>query len=65
MWLARDTNGDLCIYNTKPIKDMYEWIIPNCTGDYCIIDEKLGAFPEVKWEDNEPRELVLKPIKDE
>ena len=65
MWLARDMNDDLCIYDTKPIKDKYEWIIPNCTGGYCIIDEELGAFPEIKWSDEEPRELILKPIKNE
>lgn len=28
--------------------------------DICIIPE--DYFPEVKWEDEEPRELILKPI---
>ena len=63
MWLARDMNGGLYIYDTKPLKDKYGWIIPNCTGGRCIIDSELEAFPEVKWSDEEPRELVLKPIK--
>ena len=30
-----------------------------------VIQLPSGLFPEVKWEDEEPRELILKPIKDE
>ena len=29
----------------------------------CVIPE--DWFPEIKWEDKEPRELVLKPIKED
>lgn len=31
--------------------------------EYVAVDSNI--FPEVKWEDEEPRELVLKPIKKE
>lgn len=34
----------------------------NIQGDSNGIDSYL--LPEVKWEDEEPRELVLKPIKE-
>lgn len=61
MWIARDKNGLVFIYLNKPRKsenkgywDGYDYYIN-------IPDE---CFPEVKWEDEEPRELVLKPIKE-
>ncbi len=42
------------------VKDKYVWY--NDSTNYRI-NERL--FPEVKWSDKEPRELVLKPIKEE
>ena len=65
MWIARDEDGLVCIYDTKPIKDNCEWILPNSIGGYSVIDTELDGFEEVKWSDEEPRELVLKPIKKE
>lgn len=65
MWLARDADGELYMYDVKPVKkeDLgvwgFEWEAPQ--GDSCEIDSDM--FPEVKWSDEEPRELVLKPIK--
>lgn len=63
MWIARDKDGSLWIYEKKPLgKTTVCWVIvPNS------INEKLEEdwFPEVKWEDEEPRELILKPIKNE
>lgn len=60
MWVARDENGLVYIYDTKPAKDKHQWVIPNSTGGCSIIDSELDDFKEVKWEDEEPRELILK-----
>lgn len=65
MWIARDKNNKLYLYtNEKPFKgEDGEWHI---TGFYNMVFELPNTlFPEVKWEDKEPRELVLKPIKEE
>lgn len=60
MWIVRDRDGSLWIHVEKPRKNIFCWTSKGesepTNPDY---------FPEVKWEDNEPRELVLKPIKDE
>ena len=65
MYVARDKDGLVYIYDTKPVKDKYKWVIPNSTGGYSVIDSELEGFEEIKWEDEEPRELVLKSIKEE
>lgn len=60
MWTARDENDCLYLYTNKPKKssDGY-WY----SGKGDVMDIPEFAFPEVKWEDEEPRELILKPIK--
>ena len=68
MWLARDKDGLLCAYSHKPSKGKKVWIEnPEDNSididNVCVIPE--DWFPEVKWDDEEPRELVLKPIKEE
>lgn len=57
MWIARDKNGWLCIFCTKPHLDKVRkgWEIDGI--DWCAIDEDL--FPEVTF-DNSPKELVIK-----
>lgn len=64
MWIARDKYGDLFIYENKPIKTEYgaleDPINPN---EYYGITG--NVFPEVRIDDTEPRELVLKPINGE
>ena len=68
MWLARDKDGRLIIYNTKPIKydNLGAWGDINQNIKYMVLDDsKYDLFPEVKWSDKEPRELVLKPINEE
>ena len=58
MWIARDKDGTLWLYENKPDrKDELEWIISD-TGFIVMLSESL--FPEVQWSDNEPRELILK-----
>lgn len=64
MWVARDSDGMLCIYRYKPSKGREMWIKnpqdKELDGMRIIPED---CFPEVKWEDKEPRELILKPIK--
>ena len=64
MWIARDKYGGLFVYENKPIKTEYgTWEDPTNPNEYYGIDG--DAFPEVRLDDEEPRELVLKPIKEE
>lgn len=60
MWIARDKNGELWLHKEKPIKKTdWRWY---STGDIELVSlVNKSIFPEVKWEDEEPRELVLKP----
>lgn len=60
MWIARDKDGSLWLHDTKPEKGINEWVIPNSTGGACEIDSDIEGFEDVKWEDEEPRELILK-----
>lgn len=62
MWLARDRSGELYIYENKPYKDEKNGIwTDGCTNveseQLCVV-----SFHEVRWEDEEPRELILKPL---
>ncbi len=61
MWIVRDEDGELCLYEKKPLKKHGYWTC--VSGDWQILD--LNLFPEIKSSDQEPRKLVLKPIKDE
>lgn len=45
----------------KPLKQPEHWMC--VSGDCQIL--YFNLFPEVKWSDKEPRELVLKPVKEE
>lgn len=58
MWIARDKDGSLWLSVNKPTKDPVQWV-----GGGIIFLVDPNAFPEVQWEDEEPRELILKPIK--
>ena len=60
MWVARDENGIIYIYDTKPVKDTHMWVIPDSTGGCSVIDSELDGLADIKWEDEEPRELILK-----
>lgn len=64
MWIARDKNGSLWLYNEKPIK-FRDGTWKGQTEFVRTSKMSEDLFPEVKWEDKEPRELVLKPIKEE
>ena len=71
MWLARNKDGKLFIWRIRPIKIGGKWGLG--IGNQCSAYIPNDNYPEVKWEDEEPREredeepreLVLKPIKEE
>ena len=55
-WVARDDNGILYLYLSKPRKSQWAWM-PNIRFDFVELSREL--FPEVKWEDEEPTELTF------
>lgn len=56
MYVARDKDGLLFIHIDKPYKDKVGvWLSSGATQCICS-----SFFPEVKWEDEEPTELILK-----
>lgn len=64
MWIARDKDGTLILFNNKPIKDEESGIWITINEDQSLIDQqwhiiKKEWFPEVKWEDNMPIEVEL------
>lgn len=55
-WVARDKNGKLCLYETKPERDydVKTWQ----SGRFCQMPKHL--FPDLTWED-EPIEVEIRP----
>ena len=62
MWLARDKDKELYLFSEKPSKREEFWLMSSATTT--VIQLPSGLFPEVKWEDEEPRELILRPIEE-
>lgn len=61
MWIARDKDGLLCVYDYKPSKGREVWLeSTRGLGAWTLPKE---WFPEIKWEDEEPWEFVLKQNK--
>lgn len=56
MWLARDKDGELYLYEKKPFKDELaeQWTL----GGYCEFMPK-NFFQEVQWTDEEPTKVKL------
>ena len=55
MWLARNKNGTLCLFNDKPTinHSKISWAVKNCDYGYPIWNEKMIArFPDVTWENS-------------
>lgn len=61
MWIARDKDNSLYLYNVKPAKsgDIWRMIGQSTYGQAMEIDYNL--FPNVKWEDEEPLEVEIIP----
>lgn len=52
-YIARDENGKLCVYNSKPIKEEKYWYLSS--GRCSWLDFAFAVdFPMVKWSDSEP-----------
>lgn len=49
-WIARDRDGNLCVYEGKPEKGMDSWY-----SVYCFYIPYFNhLFSAIKWEDEEP-----------
>lgn len=61
MWLARDENGKLYIYEQKPEKLAGRGVW-RTDGRMCDLDYDKGfaSLEDVSWDDDEPTELILK-----
>lgn len=59
MYIARDRNGDLYLFQTCPKKNEEHgyWQSESKLTDGVSLDPSL--FPEVSWEDEEPTEAEL------
>lgn len=54
-WIARDENGMLFLYLSKPKKFVRKWIPVASGRKFLQLDEEL--FPEVKFEEEEATEV--------
>lgn len=55
LWIARDLDGTLCLYESKPYLDMYnDW---DSDDNHFVINN--SQFPEITFE-NSPQEVELK-----
>lgn len=56
-WVAREKNGALFLFCEKPKKRKSYWINLNTFNSLVLPKE---AFPNVKWEDNEPTGVYIR-----
>lgn len=56
MWIARDRDGSLGLYEKEPVKNIER----GCWHCYQIAALDPALFPEVRWEDDEPTEVEAK-----
>lgn len=59
-YLARDKTGTLFAYKSKPVKLTELWVTAEEYSEqpsYSQVDDGLGAYDTVKWEDEEPTEI--------
>ena len=59
-YLARDKTGTLFAYKSKPVKLTELWATAEEYSEqpsYSQVDDGLGAYDTVKWEDEEPTEI--------
>lgn len=55
MWLARNKDVTLCLFNDKPTinHSKTSWVVMNCDCGYSIWNGKMIArFPDVTWENS-------------
>lgn len=62
LWIARDKNGELWVYDHKPIKKD-EIFQSDFELDKCVVSElPVWGLPEVTFE-NSPQEIEIKLVK--
>lgn len=71
MWIARDKDGSLWLFEDKPMRENNMWVGDDTRnfGFVKINTEAIGFFgfsllSEVTWE-NSPKELIIKPEESE
>ena len=55
-WIARDENGELMVYSTRPLKDRHitkKWRVI-LTDEYELMHIFNHLFQFIKWEDEKP-----------
>lgn len=57
VWIARDKDGELCLYKSKPWRCVYDQF--DCDEIFLPMDSDM--FPEITWE-NSPKEFELKAV---
>lgn len=60
LWLARDEDGEIYLYITKPFKNLlgHQWTLAETFSSM-----PTDWFPEVQWSDEEPTKVKLEIIK--
>ena len=54
-WIAKDENGIVCIYNTKPRKEGAVWVGDTYASFYSTLKAELFDF--LNWSDEEPTNI--------
>lgn len=59
VWIARDKDGELKVYCSRPIKDTIAWRYSEKDWGAVEVGLDRSKFPSVKWEDKEPTEAYI------
>lgn len=57
MWIARDKDGSIFLYKSKPFKIEYTTVWKSTSHNFIQLNK--NKYPEVKWEDDEPTEVEI------
>ena len=65
LWIARDKSNVLYLYDEKPYKDKERGVWRSSNNKHCYISNiNTDEFKSIQWSDEEPRELILKPLEE-
>lgn len=59
MWVVRDNDGGLYLYENKPIKRYLKWTGSGKNGVLEGIEIDCNLLPGVNWTDDEPTEIEI------
>ena len=57
LWAARDKDGRLFLYPSKPEKNVVQWTLPDIGFDFIRLGRE--SFPEIQWSDEEPTRVSI------